>query len=75
MEVSDKECLICAGIFDNTSNGKEFFEFLREQLILPVADPKLNSNYAFFNEGKNEFIRVLFSAAEKGRDIKYSLID
>lgn len=49
---------LCLQIFD-TPSGKELMEYLEDMLNYPVANPNLDSNFAYWREGQNDLIRLL----------------
>lgn len=49
---------LCFAIF-NDGLGKELMKFLEEIMGMPVANPELGSNFAYYREGQNDLIRRL----------------
>lgn len=43
--------------------GKRVLEHLSKKLELPVADPNVNSNFAYYREGENQIIRMILNLA------------
>ena len=51
---------LCYQIFFTTEAGKRLLDMLEQRYFYgPVAEPSANSNWAYFNEGRNQMIRQI----------------
>ena len=57
---------LCYEVFFRNQLGKELLDHLEKRFFRsPVANPNMDAQWAFFNEGKNELIRSFTAAIQK----------
>lgn len=56
--------ILCHDIFLQSEKGMQLLNLWEQRYFMsPTADPSLHPDYAFFNEGRNNFIRGIRLAA------------